>query len=298
MNILIIRAGALGDTLMLMPLINGLSGHRIITAGRKPGIDYLGPYADQIIDIDRGGWHGLFSPGSNIDINCPRVDHVTAFINDRDNIVSENLKGLFPFSKINIFPPFPGPGSKTHVALHMLQSLHSSGIPVDPSAAFNASINQPAMGSKRVKGKKIILHPGSGSKKKNYQPDFWFDLSARLKKEKPDPSADVCFLLGPAEEDLIPLVKEKAAELNTEVVVPYKEELLSILNNTFIYIGHDSGVTHLAAMLGVNTLALFKNSSVDQWHPLGPCVTVIQHEKNENKLLEIVLSEVIRVLKF
>lgn len=299
LKILIIRAGALGDTLMLMPLIRALSeDNQIIILGRKPGIDYLEPYVKQCINIERGGWHRLFGRDSNIDISCPQVDRIVAFINDKENIVSENILHMFPDSKIKIFPPFPDPDLKTHVAIHMLKSLQSAGIPVDPQTAFDETTNRPVMKSKRVTGKKIVFHPGSGSKKKNYSPEFWLDLSTRLKKENPDPSIEICFLLGPSEEDFSPLVERKAEAYGSEIVIcPNKKKLLSILNRACLYIGHDSGVTHLAAMLGVNTIALFKSSSIDQWRPLGPSVKVIEAGSNEKDILEKVAGEAISFIK-
>ena len=295
MKILIIRSGALGDTLMLMPLINALSDHKIIVLGRKPGIDYLEPYVRQCFDIERGGWHRLFIRGSDIDMPCPQVDNVIAFINDKENIVSGNLNHLFPFSKINIFPPFPDPGSKAHVVIHMLSCLKSAGIPVDPQAAFNAALNQPAMKSGKAKRKKTVLHPGSGSMKKNYSPDFWFNLSARIKSA--GPSMDIYFLLGPAEEEIFHIVEKKAGECDAEIICPVGKELLSTLNNTLLYIGHDSGVTHLAAMLGINTIALFKNSSIYQWRPLGPSVKIIESGGDEESILKRTVGEAISFLK-
>ena len=63
------------------------------------------------------------------------------------------------------------------------------------------------------------------------------------------------------------------------VVSPERDTLLSLLKGTSIYIGHDSGITHLAAMLGVRTVALFKNAHPLKWAPLGPDVTVIADVK-------------------
>jgi len=57
---------------------------------------------------------------------------------------------------------------------------------------------------------------------------------------------------------------------------PEKDKLIGILRQAALYIGHDSGITHLAAMLGAPTVALFKGSNADQWSPLGPDVRVIQ----------------------
>ncbi len=292
MKILIIRSGALGDTLLLMPLINALSGRRIIIMGRKPGIDYLEPFVEQCIDIERGGWHRLFGPEPDIDIPCPQVDHVIAYVNDRDNVFSENLAHLFPGSKIDIFPPFPDPASGTHVVLHMAYALQSAGIPVDPGKTLNDALEKPAIQSNRGAGKKILLHPGSGSKKKNYSHDFWFYLATLINKTL-DPSMEIYFLLGPAEENILPIIEKKAGEYNVKTACPAGEELLSILKDACLYMGHDSGVTHLAAMLGINTIALFKDSSIDQWRPLGPMVKIIEPEGDEEDILERTIGEAV-----
>jgi len=47
-----------------------------------------------------------------------------------------------------------------------------------------------------------------------------------------------------------------------------------------LYIGQDSGVTHLAAMMGLPVIALFRNSSITKWRPLGPRVRVLRDELN------------------
>lgn len=291
MKLLIIRSGALGDTLLLMPLINALKGHQVIILGRKPGIDYLEPYVKQCIDIERGGWHRLFIRDSNIDITRPQVDQVAAFVNDEEGVVSANLCHMFAGSKINVFSPLPGPDSKIHIVLYMAYALQSAGIPVNPQAIVDAALKKPVMRLNKGAGKKIVLNPGSGSKKKNYSIDFWFDLANRIRRNC-GPSANLCFLTGPAEEELIPLIERNAKECNAETALcPVGDALISILNKTFLYIGHDSGVTHLAAMLGINTIALFKNSPVSQWRPLGPLVRIIAEDGGEEDALKVTAVE-------
>lgn len=297
LKILIIRAGALGDTLMLMPLINALSGHQVTIVGRKPGIDYLEPFVEKCLDIERGGWHRLFSMDSDPDISWPEADHVIAFINDKEKIVSQNLGRIFTGSSIDIFSPFPAPDSKTHVVVHMAQALQAAGIPVNPRTVLDAALDKPAMGSNRGAGKKIVLHPGSGSRKKNYSPEFWLGLTTHIKKENPDLSLNIDFLLGPAEEDIALIVKKMTEENNTGIYIcPEKEELLSILNDTCLYIGHDSGITHLAAMLGINTIVIFKESTIDQWRPLGPFVWLVEPDENPAVVLRNTAREIGRIL--
>ena len=292
-RILIIRAGALGDTLMLLPSINALKTYyKVIVLGRPPGIGYLESCADKCMDIEKEGWHRLFSQEADITgIPSPEVDHVIAFINDRENIMSENLRRLFPYSTIDVFSPFPDPGSKFHVASFMARAIQAAGIRIDYDTAFDTALKKPLIKSCKGVKKMAVLHPGSGSKTKNYSPDFWFRLLTNIKEEN-DNRMDTGFLLGPAEEDVFTVFYERAEEYGARIICcPDKQELLSILDSTYLYIGHDSGVTHLAAMLGIHTIAIFKDSSIDLWRPIGPSVRIIEPDMNPDFVLKKVVRE-------
>ena len=127
-------------------------------------------------------------------------------------------------------------------------------------------------------GSMVVLHPGSGSKRKNYPPEFWLDL---IKGKALGLFHKRILLLGPAEEEQCQFFDKELLGMEVEIVIsPNKEKLLSLLKDTCLYIGHDSGITHLTAMLGTQTIALFKNSHPLQWAPLGPDVTVISNDKS------------------
>jgi ADP-heptose:LPS heptosyltransferase len=94
-------------------------------------------------------------------------------------------------------------------------------------------------------------------------------------------------LLGPAEEKLLPLFSE---EKGVDVLFcPDSERLSLLLQESLLYIGQDSGVTHLAAMIGAPTIALFRHSSVSQWRPLGPRVKVIEARESSPELTDEVI---------
>ena len=158
--------------------------------------------------------------------------------------------------------------------------------------------------------RKIILHPGSGGNKKNHPPHFWLKLIKEMRKRSFNER--FIFLLGPTEEPLHSFYRKKLCDEGIDIVFsPEKGKLTSLLIKALLYIGHDSGITHLAAMLGTPSIALFKNSSIHQWRPLGPAVRVIENkeagpslitailkeavELSENSALDIRLSSVLRV---
>jgi heptosyltransferase III len=296
MKILIFRAGALGDTLMLMPSIKALRGeHEIIIAGRSPGIEYLNPYVNECIDVERGGWHKLYNPGAFFETPSFSPDHVIGFLNDPENILLDNLIHLFPDSINMIFAPFPEPGIETHVGLYMANAIQSTGIQIDPNTAFKEAFIKPMMGA-IAGGNRIVLHPGSGSIKKNYPPEFWLELIRGIKEKTTSETFDITILIGPAEQDII-----NVFENNAKVYVSQdRESLLSILDNTCLYIGHDSGVTHVAAMMGINTIALFRGSSIKTWQPIGPKVKIVEEKGSLKAALDetaIIAIDVIRQME-
>ena len=286
-KVLIIRAGALGDTLMLMPSIYNLRLKAgIILAGRHPGIDYIKPYVDLCIDYESSGWHRLFVKGAAKEqwTAIPGVSHVVAFLSDPEGAVAENLRACMPSASVHIFPALPQSGEKVHVALYMAGALETSGLPIDSLKAFSDSRKYPLLAEKVMPERKggIILQPGSGSENKNYPPALWLELINIMKRTDKGRSEKIIFLMGPSEEKLLPFFREgidkSAYGLRFN---PEREELLSLLGRASLYIGHDSGTTHLAAMLGTPVMALFKDSSIQQWAPLGPKVKIVRSERDE-----------------
>jgi ADP-heptose:LPS heptosyltransferase len=52
--------------------------------------------------------------------------------------------------------------------------------------------------------------------------------------------------------------------------------LIIVLESAVIYIGNDSGVSHLAAFLSVPTLVIFGPSDPDRWRPFGDHVRIVK----------------------
>jgi hypothetical protein len=269
---------------MLMPAISSLKkSAEIIIAGRRPGIDYLRPYVARCMDIETAGWHMLFREGAeNIpDLSLPPFDHVVAFLNDPDGKLMFRLKAFFPESKVSIFPAFPPQGEDTHVALFMARAIQdATGLPLNCGDVFEDAFKNPLMISDKKQGEKqhIVIHPGSGSIKKNHPPTFWLELIKELKRSGFAEQERLTVLLGPAEEGIVQFFRENLKKGDAVIkVMPEKEELLSILSNASVYIGHDSGITHLAAMMGIHVIALWKESLLEPWRPLGPKVRIIKN---------------------
>jgi heptosyltransferase III len=291
MKILIIRPAALGDTLMLAPaLFNSREWGDVIVAGRRPGIDFLRPLVSQCLDFEGPGWHSLFmdAPEPGVRLPVHEADRIVAFLNDPQGIMRKNLERFFPNASIAVLPGYPPENESVHVALYLAWAMEKSGLPVDAVKIMKDATKRPLLLSGNRHRLRIVFHPGSGGAQKNHPPEFWVNLVRAFREKISVANERPLILLGPAEDELLPLFSgEKEAEIHLS---PDMDKLARLLQEASLYIGHDSGITHLAAMLGASTIALFRQSSVAQWRPLGPRVKVIEASVSGPELVEQVLS--------
>jgi ADP-heptose:LPS heptosyltransferase len=112
-----------------------------------------------------------------------------------------------------------------------------------------------AIASESARGS-VIIHPFSGSARKNWPLDHYREVAAHL-------AQPVEWTAGP-EEDL-------AGAHRFENIA----DLAVWLAGSRVYIGNDSGVTHLAAALGIPVIAIFIASRPEVWAPRGANVSVL-----------------------
>ncbi len=283
---------------MLLPALAQLTaGARVTVVGRSPGVDLLRPHADRCMNFEKKGWHTLFmhSPQGGFMPSLSGIDATVAFSADSERVLQTNLQNFLPKSAIHVFPPFPPAGSGMHTARYLARCLQEADLPVDPEAAMASAIKQALLacpGTAQKRKTRIVFHPGSGSPKKNYPPGLWAALFKALKHGRHPMPGAVSLLLGPAEEDARSLYDAPGTREAWEILCsPPMESLLSLLGESALYIGLDSGITHVAAMCGTPTLALFKSTSVSEWRPLGPRVRVLKANPGDASLVDRVIRE-------
>ena len=117
----------------------------------------------------------------------------------------------------------------------------------------------------------LIIAPGSGSREKNW-PEARFLEIVHWWRDRLGGKAVV--VVGPVEME-----RRGFEELASACVVASGldlGQLAALLARGDLYIGNDSGVSHLAAALGCRTVALFGPSDDRQWAPRGPRVTTLR----------------------
>jgi heptosyltransferase-3 len=177
------------------------------------------------------------------------------------------------------------PDQATELVLHQSNRLleHSADIPRSSDAEAPLRLPLPVLDAGKRKIAQLIghaaksavaLHPGSGSIHKCSDPRL-FACAARGLRDM-----GYCPILvgGPADSERIDAVM---AECRPPLPVIANLELLAmagVLVNVALFIGHDSGLTHLAAALHRPTIAAFGPTSPARWAPMGDHVRVITGE--------------------
>lgn len=124
-------------------------------------------------------------------------------------------------------------------------------------------------------GEFLVAAPGSGSPAKNWPLAHYYEVMRALSWEYPFP---VVWVTGPAEAAWQPylagLARAQGHHLLHARPLP---EVARVLAQARLYLGNDSGLTHLAAAAGAReVLALFGPTDPVFWAPPDPRVTVLQ----------------------
>lgn len=134
------------------------------------------------------------------------------------------------------------------------------------------------------KQKPVLLHPGSGGRRKIWPLRNWWSLLHWLRRHHDGP---ILLSRGPADEVLEGFAAEAAARLGILCLENLSLNRLSaFLSECRFYIGNDSGVSHLAAATGIPCLIVFGPTNPSVWAPEGDHVHLFQTQWSTTDNLE------------
>ena len=118
----------------------------------------------------------------------------------------------------------------------------------------------------------VVIHPGSGSAHKCVAPKTLSSVVSGIQNFGAIPVV----LEGPADRE--PVERLLQLCVNSPIVLKGLDILsvAGVLAQAQLFIGQDSGITHMAGLMGVRTVALFGPTDPDRWAPCGPHVTVVR----------------------
>jgi len=140
----------------------------------------------------------------------------------------------------------------------------------------------------RLPARFLAIHPGSGSPAKNWPADRLAALARSLSRDRP-----WLLVVGPAEAETTGVLRAVPGVVVAATLPP--RVLGAVLANAGLYVGNDSGVSHLAAAWGAPTVVLFGPTDPAVWSPVGPSVVVVR--SSDDSMDSITLREVLSVIK-
>jgi hypothetical protein len=276
-KLLIVHQGALGDIVAIFPVVAGLKRFYadidVLCQGPVGKLANELGLAEKWFPQEAAWAASLFTdqPDSRAKALLSPYTSVVLFSfsaeleNTLNQITQNRCFRLDPKPPDNVLMP---------ISVYAVQNLKRIGLPGAHLLDANDLRLPPVRADKQgqpTDRHKILIHPGSGSKRKRWPLTQFLRLEALFiangfKSE---------FILGPAEEDL----KAALAIQNRKIQIPADlPELATLYQTAGGYVGNDSGASHLAAFMSIPTVVIFGPADPRRWKPNGPLVEIVRPE--------------------
>ncbi len=272
-----IRGGAIGDFILTLPAIRLLreafpAAHlEILGYQHIVALAQMSGYADGTRSIEYGPLASFFARDGELAPDLVEYfagfQQVISYLFDPDQIFANNLKRA---GVRNFIAGLPKVSDQEHAARHLARPLERLALYLDDPAAVIMP-NEP----QKVDSTLWAIHPGSGSEKKRWPLEHFVSLAECLLQQ--NDKRRLLFIGGEADEkrlaNLARLLPNDRISLVRNRPLP---ALANLLQNCGMFIGHDSGISHLSAAVGTPSLLLFGPSDPAIWAPQNRQVRVLR----------------------
>jgi heptosyltransferase III len=301
-RILVIRGGAIGDFILTLPGLRTLRqacphahidilGYRHIAALAENRF-----YAQAVRSIEYGPLSGFFAKNSELPAELAdyfaSFDLIISYLYDPDCIFKNNLR------RCGVEHLLCGPAKivKTggHAARQLARPIEELGIRVvDLTEKIFLSEEDRQFGREFLQTPSrpiIAIHPGSGSKEKTWPLQNWIDLfsteHSHIKKRY-----SLIVVSGEADKAQTTRLehtwKDQEVRFAKNLPLPH---LAAVLEHS-LFVGHDSGISHLAAAADANCILLFGPTDPNFWAPRNENVEVLRAPTGRVNDLEIAVVQ-------
>ena len=290
-RILVIRGGAIGDFILTLPALkllrDGFPSAHIEILGYKHivALAEISGYADATRSIEYSALSSFFSREGEL---APELmsyfgsfQQIISYLFDPDEIFATNLARCGVRNLLTGSPKITG---REHAARQLARPLERLGLYLDVPVA----IIQPNewKSAAKMDGSFIAIHPGSGSEAKNWPLNNFLELAEWLLAAKENWK----LLLIGGEADAGQMSSLERVLPNDRIRIALNlplPQLATMLQHCQFYIGHDSGISHLAAAVGTPSLLLFGPTDPAIWAPANPQVRIVRSENRTMRGLEV-----------
>jgi len=305
-SILIVHQGAIGDFILSLPALEAI--HRFYSQARfiflsHPSIletIHSRPYFHVVLNCSDKRWASLYNSRGKLERRAfdslPPVDSIFAFCRPSSQNLVENLARTYEKPSYRI-DPFPEPHMGLHISEYQCRQLEELGIPALPCPTpVIAPSEEDLLEARRfvqqnvTPGHRLILiHPGSGGEKKLWSVGGWLDVIMTVSGHD---NCKIALIEGPADSQIVQQLWSRVGSILLLLVNNWRlGKLAALMKYSALYLGNDSGITHLAAACNIPTIALFGPTDPRVWGPKGSKVKIVtwqpkssaQHSKGESE---------------
>ncbi|MGB7746395.1 MAG: glycosyltransferase family 9 protein [Verrucomicrobiia bacterium] len=276
-KILVIRGGAIGDFILTLPAIAALrrqfpEAHlEVLGYPHIAQLAVAGGLVDRVQPIEARGLAGFFARGGTLEQDLmdyfSEFDLVISYLYDPDEIFKTNVIRCL-VKQFIVGPHRPDETERLHATQVYLK-------PLERLAIFDADpVPRLSFNSQRSTLNQLVLHPGSGSEKKNWPETKWAGLIQQIVA-----TTDWNLLLvgGEAEGERLQRLAGAMPPARCSIAqgLPLAE-LARRIQSATAFVGHDSGITHLAAAVGLPCVVLWPDTLEEIWRPQGERLVVLK----------------------
>ena len=296
-RILVIRGGAIGDFILTLPAIRLLRenfpGAEIEILGYEHIIELARGrfYADATRSIEYGPMAGFFVPNSTLAPDLvayfASFQQVISYLFDPDLFFENNLRRA---GVKNFLAAYAKIDDSEHAAGQLARPLQRMALFLDDAAAqLHPSAEDQARAQEFLgtsTAPLIAIHPGSGSPRKNWPAEKWAAVARWLRAH----TRQSRLLLIGGEADAAQLATVQAALGDAEILVAQHlplPTLAAVLERSHLFLGHDSGISHVAAAVDTPCVLLFGPTDPAIWAPQNAGVKVLTSESGDLRQISV-----------
>lgn len=118
----------------------------------------------------------------------------------------------------------------------------------------------------------IVCHVGAGAEAKRWPMHRFAELAEAIRQRG---NSQPMFIAGEVESERMTMPDRRQFAQCGGRFINDLQDLARLIRSASLFIGNDSGPTHLAAQMGIATIALFGPTDPDKWGPVGPAVEIL-----------------------
>jgi heptosyltransferase-2 len=298
-KILVIRGGAIGDFILTLPAIAALRRQFPQAHLEVLGYPHIAQLAlasglvDRVQPIEARGLAGFFARNGVLEPSLmdyfSEFDLIVSYLFDPDEIFKTNV-GRSLHGQFIAGPHRPDDTAGIHATRVYLK-------PLERLAIFDADpVPRLSLNSQPSTLNQLALHPGSGSEKKNWPETKW---AALIQQIMTTTGWNLLLVGGEAEGERLQRLKATLLSARCSVAQSLPlAELAQRIQSAAAFVGHDSGITHLAAAVGVPCVVLWADTLEEVWRPQGEQLVVLKEITGVHTIsVEKVMAELRKLMR-